>query len=86
MDAGPRHSGHAVSPGSTPGPLSGEGQRQAQPRRRWPGLMKNGVSSPPSLGAAFLMAKMAYGSHVSQSSLRRLAKACSVSPRTPSNR
>mmetsp|Transcript_42108 Transcript_42108/g.88028 ORF Transcript_42108/g.88028 Transcript_42108/m.88028 type:complete len:284 (-) Transcript_42108:2188-3039(-) len=42
--------------------------------------MKNGVRSPPSVEAALLMAKTARGSCRSQSSLRPLAKAPSVSP------
>ena len=41
---------------------------------------------PPRVEAALLMAKTAYGSHTSQSSLRPLAKARRVSPRTPLTR
>ena len=36
--------------------------------------MKKGVSSPPSVEAALLMAQTAYGSQISQSSLRPFAK------------
>ena len=37
----------------------------------------------PSMEAALLMAKTAYGSHASQSSWQPLAKARNVSPSTP---
>jgi hypothetical protein len=55
-------------------------QRQA---RCAPRSMKKGVSEPPSVGAASLTVNTALGRWPSQSSLRPLAKACSVSLMTP---